>query len=293
MADEILTEETLETAQEETTQTAVEEVEPKEEVETIEERPVSIKEDKFGFAADMMGKSEQDLKNDTYRTYIRTFMNKVGKIFSGNSVNGEQIECAIPQIVRFTGAGICLSPIYFSVVKDIKKKTGILPVSFTVVAGYPFGVSTIKGLQADIAECVKSGANNITAVFPTASVALEKVYALKSEFVKLAKKNKKTVFGIAVNPDFPEEQLKKLLDALKGSAVENITLLADGLDAVALGRFVTTVANAKGNLKLNVFSSLSTFDEVSYLIKRGADRVYTPYFESIGEELIQQFGVQM
>lgn len=276
----------------------IEEVEevttPKEEkaVEKAEEI-AKLKEDKFGFAADMMGKSEQDLKNDTYRTYIKTFMNKIGKIFVGNSVSAEQIESAVPQMLRFNGAGVCLAPIYFDVVGTIRKKTGVLSTSFGVVAGYPTGVSTLKGLQADIKECVKNGASEIIAVFPTASVALEKAYSLKNDYVKLAKKNKKATFGIAVNPDISEEHLKKLLESLNQSAVKSVTLLAEGLDALALGRFVTTVANAKGNLTLNVFCALSTFDEVSYLIKRGADKIYTPYFENIGEELIQQFGVQM
>ncbi|MBE7089541.1 MAG: hypothetical protein E7362_01920 [Clostridiales bacterium] len=252
-----------------------------------------IKEDKFVFAADMMGKTEQDLKNDTYKSYIRTFMNNIGKSFKSNSASLAKIESAISTVKKFNGAGVVLSPICFDVIKRIKNKVESSNVSVLTLAGAPCGLSTIGGLKKDISVAIRRGANGIVAVLPTASIELSNLVAVKKEFVSLARKYKNYPFGIAINPDFPTERIKTFIEETKNSKITCITLLADELDVVELGNYVTKLANVKGDKKLAVTCSLDTFDEISYILKRGADKVYTAHFESLCEELIQKFGVQM
>lgn len=270
----------------------------------IEEKPVQeerakeevislIKEDKFVFAADMMGKTEQDLKNDTYKSYIRTFMNNIGKSFESNSASLSKIEGAILTVKKFNGAGVVLAPICFDVVKRIKNKIESLKVPVLTLAGANRGLSTIGGLKKDISVALKCGASGIVTVLPTASIELGSLVAVKKEFISLSKRYKKYSFGIAINPDFPTERIKTFIEEIKNSKINSITLLAEGLDVVELGNHVTKLANVKGNKKLVVACSLGTFDEISYILKRGADKVYTAHFESLCEELIEKFGVQM
>ena len=241
----------------------------------------------------MMGRSERDLKNETYRTYIKTFMSKIGKIYIGNNVTAEQIEADFAEVAKFNGAGIAIAPIYFDVIKNIKKKNeGVMPVSATALIGYPAGLSTLDGKQTDIKECLKDGAGSLLLVFPTAAISLGVVEDLKNEYARIAKKSKVGV-GIAVNPDYPEEHLKKLMELIDDTHISTITLIAERLEIKELSKFVSSVASHKGAKKLCVHCSLSTFDEISSLLKRGADKIYTSYFDALGEELIQKFNVEL
>lgn len=275
-----------------TTKVKIEE-KPVQEERTKEEVISLIKEDKFVFAADMMGKTEQDLKNDTYKSYIRTFMNNIGKTFESNSASLSKIEGAILTVKKFNGAGVLLSPICFDVVKRIKNKIESLAVPVFTLAGANRGLSTIGGLKKDISVALKCGASGIVTVLPTASIELGSLVAVKKEFISLSKRYKKYSFGIAINRDFPTERIKTFIEEIKNSKINSITLLAEGLDVVELGNHVTKLANVKGNKKLVVACSLGTFDEISYILKRGADKVFTTHFESLCEELIEKFGVQM
>ena len=270
----------------------------------IEEKPVQeesakeevislIKEDKFVFAADMMGKTEQDLKNDTYKSYIRTFMNNIGKTFSLNTVSPAKIESAICMAERFNGAGILLSPIYFDALKRIKSKMGSLIAPIFTMAGMPYGLSTIDGLKKDISYSIESGATRIMAVLPTASIELGNLVAVKKEYVKLAKKYKKYPFGIAINLDFPLEQLKIFLGEVKHGKISSVTLFADDLEIEALGNYVTALSGIINDKKLIVTCSLDKFEDISYLFKCGVDKVYTTHFEGLCDELIQKFGALM
>lgn len=258
----------------------------------LKDQIMSLGNDKFGFAADMMGRSEQELKNDTYRNYIKTFMRKIGKIYEGSDVSAEQIEADMALIQKFNGLGMALTPIYFDVVKDIRKRLGFVPVDVVATVGYPSAISTVKAMQTDMDICLSYGADGTIMVFPTATIALNQVAAVEEQYAKIARKSKK-LFGLAINPDFSEEYTKKLFELINETQISSVTLLGEGLEAKVLSKFVKTVCDCNVDKEIKVFCSLKTFDDISVVLKSGAAKIYTTCFEELGEELVKEFNVQL
>ncbi len=270
-----------------------------EEIEvTIEKEPApstvqadkKIKSDKFDLAK-VLGKTESGMKAEFYVYQIKELMQKVGKAFDTKQVSVPEIHESYAEISKLGACEMLVSPIYASECAKAEKKNPS-GAKFGAIIDYPFGESSFKAKMVELKNCIKSGFDSITVTFPTSAAYLNKLNSERSVVVKLAKKCK-VPFGVAINSDMPMEDVRKLLKAIANSKISFITLLLDKLDNVSILDYFEEISVYKGKLKVYAYTSIRNVKDLAKLIEYSADRVYTPYVEDIGQELLTKFGVEI
>ena len=242
--------------------------------------------------AKVLGKTESGMKAEFYVYQIKELMQRVGKIFDTKKVTSADVIESHETLKKFGVSEILVSPIYASECAKAEKKNPTAEVKFGTIIDYPFGESTFKAKMMDVRNSLKSGFNSITVTFPTSAIYLGKANSEKSNVIKLAKKCK-IPFGVALSPDIPIDEMKKLLKAFGNSKISYVTLLLDKLDSVSMFDYFTEIAAYKGKLKVYAYTSIASVKDLSALIELSADRVYTPHVEAIGRELLEKFDVEL
>ena len=261
--------------------------ETKEEVKDVKPK----NPDKFNLAK-VLGKTESGMKAEFYVYQIKELMQKVGKIFDTKRVSVADISDCYASLQKFGASELLVSPIYASECAKVEKRGGDASVSFGAIIDYPFGESSFKAKLTELKNCLKCQFNSVTVTFPTSAVYLGKTNAEKNNVVKLAKKCK-VPFGVALDSEIPMDDMRKLLKAFANSKISYVTLLLDKMDRISMLDYFEEVAAYKGKLKVYVYSSVNNLKDLSTLIELSADKVYTPFVEEIGQELLDKFDVEI
>jgi len=248
------------------------------------------KADKFDLAK-VLGKTESGMKAEFYVYQIKELMQKVGKVFDTKRVSVPEIHESYAEISKLGVCEMLVSPIYASECAKAEKKNPS-GSKFGAIIDYPYGESSFKAKLVEVKNCIKSGFDSITVTYPTSAAFLNKLNAEKNTVVKLAKKCK-VPFGIAINSDMPMEDVRKLLKSIANSKISFITLLLDKVDNVTLWDYLEEIAVYKGKFKVYAYTSIRNVKDLSKLLGYSADRIYTPYVEDIGQELLAKFGVEL
>lgn len=244
-----------------------------------------ITEKRANSIARLLGKSEDNLKNEFYRFKVKQLMKMVGLHISRTKSQGE-IE---QELVLSEQAGVedvLVTPFYFSLVKGLKKKTG-KRFKVNVAVDFPLGEDALKGKIAGVKEACKKGADYVMCALPENSVKLSCFGEERRKIHKCFKASKKP-FGIIAKAGGDDGELVRILKNTDGIKSDSIVIQGQSQDIYALKEAVDTAVLYKGKRKVFVLTDVSTVDHLSMLLDSKADKVFTPYANVLGQQLLGQ-----
>lgn len=249
------------------------------------------KTDKFDLAK-ILGKTEDGLKNEFYVYQIKELMSKLGLWFLDKSLSFNSIVKQIKDAKELGVSEIVVTPVYYDACIQAERKSNGKVINHTVLIDYPNGEGSYKSRLAEVKDAVKKDVDNIIAIYPAVSIALDRFSEDKYRINKLARISKKP-FGVALDISIGEENLNKILKAIDGHKVKKIVLISMGSEKEQTVNAVKSVSALKGNPELCVFTDVSSTEDLSLLMDAGAMKIYTPFVFTIAKELTEKFGVEI
>ena len=237
-----------------------------------------------------LGKTEEKLENDFYVYQIKEFMKKTGLYLSSPVESLSAIEKNICSAKKYQTGGVLILPNLYDKLVD-KESVHLKDTAFSVLIDFPFGLSTNKARKKEVGGYKFSSLENIILSIPTGIDDTFLSAKEKSQNQKILKKAEN--LGVLVSADFGEEVVKKTFKAYRDMKMQSFTLFCLNLKGESLLSMVRVALEYKGNKSLFVVSSVDTPEELGEMTALGVDRVYTPFIEKIGSELLQKFSVTL
>ena len=181
---------------------------------------------------------------------------------------------------------VLVTPFYFSLVKAIKRKTG-KSFKLNVAVDYPLGEDALKGKIVGVKEACKKGADYVLCTLPENAVKLSCLGEEKRKIHKCFKASRKP-FGIIAKVSEDESEISRIIKNTDGIKSDSIVIEGSASDIYALKEAVATAVLYKGKRKVFVLSDVSTVEQLSILLDSKADKVFTPYANLLGKQLLSE-----
>ena len=232
--------------------------------------------------AQILGKSEQTLKQEFYLYKVKELMQKIGLILE-NKATQTEIQENIDQAYSLGIKDFLVTPFYYSLIKKlgIKYRKGI---SLSVAVDYPLGETEFKGKVVGVKEACKNGADYIMCALPEKTIKLACLVQEKKKLIKCGKVSKKP-FGIIAKASLEDGELLKILQNTDSVKSDSIVIEGCGTDVYKLKEAVSVAISNKGRKKLFVISDINSVEKLTLLLDGKVDKIFTPYANGIAEEL--------
>lgn len=235
--------------------------------------------------ARLLGKSEDKLKSEFYLYKVKELMKRVGIHITRTQSQTEIFQTL--SLSQQTGVeDVLVTPFYFSLVKSIKLKDK-KKMKLSVAVDYPLGEDALKGKIAGVKEACKKGADHVFCALPENSVKLSCLGEEKRKIYKCFKASKKP-FGIITKTSSDDAELQRILKNTDGIKSQFVVIEGKSEDIYALKEAVTTAVNFKGKKQVFVLTDVKTVDHLSMLLECKADKIFTPYANQLGQELLSR-----
>lgn len=232
--------------------------------------------------SEILGKSEQTLKQEFYCYKVKELMQKVGLIIEDKATQIE-IQEDMEQAYNLGIKDFLVTPFYYSVVKglNLKYRKGI---SLSVAVDYPLGEEEFKGKVAGVKEACKNGADYVMCVLPEKAIKLACFMQEKRKIAKCGRVSKKP-FGVIAKASLEESELQRILKNTDCIKSDSIVIEGYGEDVYKLKDSIRTAISFKGNRKLFVITSVDTVEKLTLIMDGKIDKMFTPHANRIAQEL--------
>lgn len=235
--------------------------------------------------AKLLGKSEQHLNGEFYRFKVNQLMKMVGLHICKTKTQNE-IEQELAFLEQSGIEDVLVTPFYFSLLKSIKRKTG-KKFKLSVAVDYPLGEDALKGKIVGVKEACKRGADYVMCALPENAVKLSCLGEEKRKIHKCFKASKKP-FGFIAKVSEDESEINRIIKHTDGIKSDSIVIEGSASDIYALKEAVNTAVLYKGKRKVFVLSDVSTVEQLSVLLDSKADKIFTPYANLLGKQLLTE-----
>ena len=220
---------------------------------------------------------------------IKRFMKRVGKVTVRYAVSEKDFLCAVKNCKILSVSEILAAPTYLDGYKKAVNKSGVEGQKISALIDFPFGESLFKSKITDIKNCLKYGVDGFVVVMPVASVNTGE---FKSQIKKIGKITSRDT-GVAFSAgELSEEDVKTILKAAEKSEVKSVTFVFGDATEQIIREKAAFIKKYRGKKEIRILGNVLAAEGVAILTALGADKVFTPYADEIGKELVSRFKIK-
>lgn len=220
---------------------------------------------------------------------VRRFMGRVGKITVRYAVEEKEYLTTVKNCKELSVSEILASPAYLDGYKKAVNKSGVEGQKISALIDFPFGESLLKSKITDVKNCMKYGVDGFVVVMPVVSVSTND---FKSQIKKIGKITSKET-GVAFSAgELKEEDVKTILKSVEKSEVKSVTFMFGDATEQTIREKAAFIKKYRGKKEIRILGNVCAAEGVAILTSLGADKVFTPYADEIGKELVKRFKIK-
>ncbi len=269
------------------------EADKKEEVkENSQSKSHECKEDAFSTLAQMLGKSEKEIKEECILYQAKKIMASLGKVIVRYAPEKSEFAKVFYNCSALGINELMLSPAYLSEAKRLVKNENYPIQQLSAIVDFPFGEGMFKRKITEVKDLLANKLGNVYVMMPTSLVDGEQIKVLKKQTLKFAKLNKAKI-GVAFSAsDMSEEQLKNAIKTAEKTPVSTIVLVFGEVSEEEVKNIVQTAIKYKGNKKLKVLCNVKDEQAIISLVKMGVCSVLSPFADETGSNIIKRLNIE-
>ena len=287
------TAETVETATVAAIEVTYEEQEKANEEPTCETQSEQTEEDSeqdaFNELASLMSSTVEDIKDEFFLYQIHKFMSKIGKVVVRYNITEEELEKLFINSTLLNIDGVTVSPAYFAVCKRVKNKNK-LGAKVCSIIDFPFGESTFKAKLTIMREGKGYGMEETMVMMPSMLVDELNIKQFKKQCASIGRRG---VSSVALNAsDLDEDAIKRAIKATNKTKLSSLTFVFGEATLEEVKSKMAMINANKGLKKISILANVDKAESVTELLKLGVDKIYTPFADGIGKELLEKFKIK-
>ena len=239
--------------------------------------------------AKILGKSQQDLKNEFFKYQLDMLLQKLGGIPKKSLVSFTDAEDFLLQGYRAGITEYIVSPFEFAIYKNIQKRHNLKNATFLTLCDELKGEGSFKGRLASAKILSKTGADGVVLPFPSRAWHFSCVGENKRKTIKIIKNCKKPIV-LAID-NIEQNATLKTIKAIQPIKAKAIMLVANEFNFEKIQATIKGLLEVKFNKKLYVKCSCHTVEDFILLQELKADKIFTPFANELAKELSYRIGL--
>ena len=243
--------------------------------------------ERFSLASASLGKTQTQLKTDTYIGYLKEFSDGMGAFMS--PCNFDLALTSVMQIEKYGVNKACLPSFCFDK-QNVEIKKLAKRVEINSLIGGKDGFITLRGIRADAKESKSAGVKKITVVMPDEVKSVMRIgYFLKK--VQGVRRRVKLKTAIAVKTTVYEKTLDVLSNVFTKYDIDGLTVLVERFNQERVASLIKKLYEISNGKRVEIIGGNYTLEQIIALKENGLGTLYGEKVVEILDVLAQKFSV--
>lgn len=261
---------------------------------TVKQTPVKKEQDFSAFCAlaELLNTSVEKIKDECCLYQVRNVMSRLGKVIVRYDISEKQLLKTIKNCLELSVSEILVAPIHLENCLKQVKKNNLQSQKISAFIDFPFGESLVKSKINDLKNCANYGIDGATVMIPSKIVLSENIKELKRQVKKFSKAISKQT-GVAINAtDIDSNAIVKAIKVIEKTKVSHIVFVFGDTPENEIKEKLSAIKTAKSKTQICVLGNVSSPEGVMALIRLNVDKIFTPFADNIGVELVKRFKIK-